>query len=144
MRKSGERRAPLAVNDGDVQPCRQRFGQLLGEIASNGQDQSESDVVGGERRWLRRQGYSQRRVARRGDDAAAPIRRRLVDQPRQIGDALRRRVAADRAHRLSPVGGVDPAGDEMRHEQARQQDQHHLAEQRARQPAASCFAHRRG
>ena len=64
-----------------------------------------------------------------------PIGWRVLDQTRQVGDALRRREAADRAHRLLARAGIDPGADRMRDHEPEQQDQECLAKQALGQEA---------
>ena len=58
-------------------------------------------------------------VAQRGDNALSRFARGVLDQARQIGDALGGCKPADGAHGLLAVRGVDPRADGMRHDQAR-------------------------
>jgi hypothetical protein len=87
------------------------------------------------RRRTPRQPHAEGLVAQRADDAAAPVGRGVAYQPRQIGDALGGGEAADGAHRLFAVGGVEPGADGVRDDQPDEQDQQGLAEQAPRPQA---------
>ena len=97
-----ERRAGRPRRSAETATCNstaRRGGQLLGEIALGSARQSAS----ASRRQTPAAAPTGSRAAWGRSPPArcgAPVGRRLVDQSRQVGDALRRRVAADRPHRL--------------------------------------------
>ena len=130
----------LSTNDTDTTGCRSAAERQL-------IDKETPDRLGNRRlaRTSAGGGFGRDRnpehlIARRRHDALAPFARRVLHQPRQIGDALRRREAADRAHGLFAIRGVDPRTHRMRHDQARQQNEQRLSEQApGKKPAHSCF-----
>ena len=114
-------------------------GQLLGQELL---DDLRSGVALDTRRHgrrLSRKRDPERLVAQCGDDPLAPFQRRILDEPGQIGDALRGSETADRAHGLFAVGGVEPGSDGMRDDQAREQDQQGLSEQALGKKPAHCW-----
>ena len=81
-------------------------------------------------------------IAQRGDNARPRLARRLLDEARQIGDALGGCKAADGAHRLLAIRRVDPGAGGMGHDQPREQDEQGLSEQALGKEAAHSLAHR--
>jgi len=114
-----------------MQPTGQRLGQLLVKIALHLRI-CVTDDIGGR---LGGDGDAQSGVAGGGNDAATPFLGGLVDQSGEVGNPLGGGIATDRAHRLLPVGAVDPTDHQMRHHQPTEQDQNHLANQGAGQQA---------
>ena len=95
--------------------------------------------AGSHGRRLSRERDPERLVAQCGDDPFAPFQRRILHEPRQIGNALRGGEAADRAHGLFAVGGVEPGADRVRDDQAREQDQQGLSEQAPGKKPVHCW-----
>ena len=60
----------------------------------------------------------------------------VFDEAREIGDALSGSKAADGAHRLLPICGVNPGAEGMRNDESGKQDQQGLAEQALGQKSA--------
>ena len=68
-------------------------------------------------------------IVERGDNTLPRLCRRVLDQAREIGDALGGGKSADGAHGLLAVRGVDPRANRMGHNQAREQDEQRLSEE---------------
>ena len=109
-------------------------GKLLAHIIHN----RLGGAIGVGRQLVRRLGRerdAEGGIAQRLHDARTPVGRRFFDQSGEVGDALRRSVPADRAHRLLARAGIDPGADQVRDDEPEQQDQERLAEQALGQKA---------
>jgi hypothetical protein len=62
-------------------------------------------------------------IAQGRDDPFTPFARGFLNEPGQIGDALRGGKSSDRAYRLLPIRGVDPRTNRMRDDQSREKNQ---------------------
>ena len=93
-------------------------------------------------RRLGRERDAEALIAQGSDDALSRLRRGVLDEAGQIGDALGGCKSTDGAHRLLAVRRVDPRADRMRHDQAGEQNEQGLSEQAPGKKAGHSLAHR--
>jgi hypothetical protein len=82
-----------------------------------------------DRRRLGGEGDAKALVGERSNDARPCLARSLLDEAGQVGDALGGGKAADGAHGLLAVRGVNPRADAVGEDQSGQEDEQGLPEQ---------------